>query len=114
MIRPRNFSGDGTVFDWGPYETQGETKCGSGVAAAIASTEPGSGISGLCASAVTVNNASDDIHTSGSRNNEASGDRLRRKFSTHSPTQGFHSWLTSDVDPDTGVCDRVTGCAEVI
>jgi hypothetical protein len=63
MIRPINFSGDGTVFDWGTYETQGETKCGSVVAAAIAATGPGSGISGLCAIAVTVNNAIDHMHT---------------------------------------------------
>jgi hypothetical protein len=38
------------------------------VAAEIASTEPGSGISGLCAIAVTVNNASDDTHINASRN----------------------------------------------
>jgi hypothetical protein len=52
MIRPRNLSGEGAELDWGIYETHGETKCGSVVAAAIASTDPASGISGLCAAAV--------------------------------------------------------------
>src|SRR4249919_455144 len=82
MMRPRNFSGDGTVFDWGMYETHGDPKCGSLVAAAIASTEPGSGISGLCAFATTVNDASDIIHTSTSRNMRAPRCSLTRKFST--------------------------------
>src|ERR1700688_1222541 len=45
-MRPRNFWGDTTVEDCGRYETQGERKCGSVVALAMASTESGSGVSG--------------------------------------------------------------------
>ena len=84
MIRPRNFSGDGTVSDCGIYETQGETKCGSVVAAAIASTDPGSGISGFCAIALTLNHANETIHTSATRNMRAPDGSLTRKFSTRS------------------------------
>src|SRR5579872_2296494 len=54
MMRPKNFSGDGTVFDSGTYDTSGETKCGSVVAAEIAWMEPGSGVSGFCAKTGTA------------------------------------------------------------
>src|SRR5207302_11487364 len=52
MMRPKYFSGEGTDADCGTYETSGETKRGSVVAAAIASTDPGSGTSGFCATAL--------------------------------------------------------------
>src|ERR1700733_12118843 len=68
MIRPRNFSGDGTALDCGIYATQGETKWGGGVAAAIAAPDPGSAISGLCATAAAINNTSEAIHASSRRN----------------------------------------------
>ena len=45
-MRPRNRSGDGTVEDAGTYETHGERNLLSPVAAAIASADPASGMSG--------------------------------------------------------------------
>jgi hypothetical protein len=42
---PRNFVGEGTVALAGTEATQGERKRGSVVAAAIASADPGSGVS---------------------------------------------------------------------
>ena len=67
MIRPKNFSGEGTDFDWGTYETNGETKCGSVVAAAMASEVPGSGVSGACAKA-QIERMEDNAHADASRN----------------------------------------------
>src|SRR6202034_1560113 len=67
IIRPKNFSGEGTLSDCGTYETKGETKCGSVVAAAIASVEPRSATSGLCAIAVATS-AIDSIHKYATRN----------------------------------------------
>ena len=53
MIRPKNFSGDGTLLDEGIEATHGERNLPSVVAFAIASVEPGSGVSvgvsGFCA-----------------------------------------------------------------
>ncbi len=64
------------------YDTQGDTKCGSVVAAAIASTDPGSGRSGLWATAVTAKQAKNQMHTSATRNMALPGSGLTRKFST--------------------------------
>jgi hypothetical protein len=53
-MRPKNFSGETIFADCGRYETSEERKCGSVVAAAMASTEPGSGVSGAVLIAVGV------------------------------------------------------------
>src|ERR1035437_4748597 len=111
MIRPRNFSGDGTLSECGMYETQGETKCGSVVAAAMASTDPGSGTSGLCAIALTVNHASNNIHTSTGRNMRAPGGRLTRKFSTRPPWQALGiDHLTLAIDGERWAPARLQSC----
>src|SRR5580704_1778472 len=66
MMRLKNFSGDGTLPDWGMYETNGEMKCGSVVAVAIASLEPASGVSGAWATAVVMK-ANEKIHRNANR-----------------------------------------------
>ena len=80
-MRPKNFSGEGTDADCGTYETNRETKCWSVVAAAIASTEPGSGTSGFCATAL-IANASANIDQAG-RNMGPLCMRIAAKFNTH-------------------------------
>ena len=51
---PRSFVGEGMPGWSGTYDTHGDRKRGSVVAAAIASLEPGSGVSGACARAADV------------------------------------------------------------
>ena len=81
MIRPKYFSGEGTDADCGTYDTSGETKCGSVVAAAIASTDPGSGTSGFCATAL-IASASANIDQNG-RNMGPLCVLIAAKFNTH-------------------------------
>src|SRR5579862_8996358 len=85
MMRPENFSGDGTLSDLGTYDTHGETKCGSVVAAAIASAEPGSGTSGACAAEEMGNaamNANERIDSSARRYMWPLRGQPRRKSTT--------------------------------
>ena len=81
MMRPKYFSGEGTDADCGTYETSGETKCGSVVAAAIASTDPGSGTSGFCATALMAS-ARANIDQNG-RNMSPLCVPIAAKFNTH-------------------------------
>ena len=79
-MRPRKPRGEGTVADLGRYDTQGERKRLSPVAAAIASTEPGSGTSGD--GLVCAGNTEAKIS---SRANIKTRDRIMLGF--HSPRQ---------------------------
>src|SRR5437899_5357972 len=81
MMRPKYFSGEGTDADCGTYETSGETNCGSVVAAAIASTDPGSGTSGFCATALMAS-ARASIDQNG-RNMGPLCVPIAAKFNTH-------------------------------